>query len=149
MVQMTILWLWLWIMIMEMLCIDLVSVKQHALYHSVITFAINAPYEIHHCALYSSINWTSFHNRGTLHWFTHLQNPSWLDPFLFATATFYILLHVQYPNPPCIYSERPPEQIASLVAPHFNFLLPMTGMNWKKLFNWTNLSPLPLLSWTF
>lgn len=46
--------------------------KLDALYHSTIRFATNAPFNTHHCALYSSVNWPSLHNRRKIHWFTFI-----------------------------------------------------------------------------
>lgn len=43
--------------------------KLDVVYHSVIRFVTNAPYNTHHCNLYSLIGWPSLHTRRQKHWY--------------------------------------------------------------------------------
>lgn len=43
--------------------------KLDVIYHTCIRFVTSAPFNTHHCNLYSLVNWPSLHSRRLLHWY--------------------------------------------------------------------------------
>ena len=111
--------------------------------------AIKDPYTTHHCDLYALVGW--HHTRRQTHWLHVIYKAllSKVPPYLSSLVTIasptcstrssrYIYIYIS------LWS--PLKRILPLAASPSSSLLPMTGTNYKNLWNWKHLSPSLALS---
>lgn len=76
--------------------------KLDVVYHSAIRFITKAPYNTHHCTLYSLVGWPSLHNRCLNHWYQLIyksilgKTPSYLSTLITISVPVFNLRSSKY-----------------------------------------------------
>lgn len=76
--------------------------KLDVVYHSAIRFITKAPYNTHHCTLYSLVGWPSLHNRRLNHWYQLIyksilgKTPSYLSTLITISVPVFNLRSSKY-----------------------------------------------------
>ena len=87
--------------------------KLDVIYHSAIRFVTGAPYDTHHCDLYSLVQWPSLHTRRQIHWLSYIyksmigKTPPYLSSLLNIATKARISRSSKF-----ISLELPPARIA-------------------------------------